>query len=495
MWLPVLRRLGSGVFLALLLLVVLRSGLSTPAQAYTPADASAHSAALITSTHYFPFLKLPPPRHYLPLVVRPRSALPPRPPFGLQMERPLDVPQAMIATAVESGARWMRWPVSWRAVEPANVEPARYNYASLDSSILSVTGEGIRLVVTIGGNPAWASRFPNGLISPTMLPEFVQFTAALAERYDGDGFADAPGHPVVDDWEFYNEPDGANAGGALFGGQPYWGPFGQQYAEMLCAVRPAMQAANPWARVWLGGLAYDWWLDQGGGFSRTFIDDVLRAGGGRCMDVYNFHYYPAYTGWDQYGSGLIGKANYLRAKFDAAGFAAMPAAVTEAGWASGNFGGYESTPEIQASYAVRFLVQSMAIKLEAVMWWAFQEPQPIETYGPHGLLDSSLQPKPAYFAYREAARRLGSAQFDHRLSQEEGAPADAEVYQFRTPATLYVMWTTGADRQVSLPGTTVEVRDMLGGNAVRVYDGDDGSADGRVSVAANWYPRYVEVVP
>jgi hypothetical protein len=213
------------------------------------------------------------------------------------------------------------------------------------------------------------------------------------------------------------------------------------------------------------------------------------------MDVYNFHYYPAFKRWDHFGPGLIGKANYLRAKFDAAGFGTMPAAVTEAGWASGDFGGYESSPEIQAAYAVRFLVQSMAIRLEALMWWAFQEPQPVEAYGPHGLLDSARQPKPAYYAYSEVARRLGSARFDHRLSPEEGAPADAEVYRFQTPATLYVMWTAGEARQVSLPGTTAEVRDMLGGNTVRVYDGNDGSADGRVTVTADWYPRYVEIVP
>ena len=67
------------------------------------------------------------------------------------------------------------------------------------------------------------------------------------------------------------------------------GKSGAKYAEMLQAIYPAVKAANPNAQVLMGGIAFDYFEDQGGTFVRSFINEVLQAGGGDYFDIMNFH--------------------------------------------------------------------------------------------------------------------------------------------------------------------------------------------------------------
>ncbi len=133
--------------------------------------------------------------------------------------------------------------------------------------------------------------------------------ARLAERYDGDRVNDAPGSPIITYFEMYNEPDGNSLPEVR-----RWGHYGARYAQMLAAIYPAIKTANPNAKVLLGGIAYDGFEDKGGQFVRSFLDDVLNAGGGDYFDIMNFHAYPAFRGsWTPgKGSGLLEKANAIR---------------------------------------------------------------------------------------------------------------------------------------------------------------------------------------
>ena len=48
---------------------------------------------------------------------------------------------------------------------------------------------------------------------------------------------------------------------------------------MLSVVVPAMRATDPQVKVFLGGLAYDWFTtDNGGPFNQHFLADVLTTG-------------------------------------------------------------------------------------------------------------------------------------------------------------------------------------------------------------------------
>lgn len=427
---------------------------------------------------------------FLPLVVR--NYDPPVPTiFGVQMYGALNTPSAGLTLTQEARVYWVRWPLAWSAVEPADTIPANYNFSAADASILSASQAGLHLIVTIVGNPSWAATYANGPIDKVDIGEFAEFVGTVVERYDGDGFKDAPGSPVVDYWEFYNEPDGGNQLRAQYG-DSYWGHFGSDYARMLCAVYPVIKAANPQAKVALGGLAYDWFEDQGGPFVREFLDDVLAAGGGQCFDVMNFHYYPAFQSiWAPYGPGLSGKANFLRGKLAQYGIT-KPVICTESGWFSG--GPYSSTPEIQAAYVPKLFVQAMYSQLGMNIWFSWIDPGSI---GEWGLLTTDLQRKPAFYAYQTAARNLGRAAFQRPLSAQELGASALEGYLLRSPSgkALYVLWANEDTVQTaSLPLRYARVMDMYG-NITDRTDGDDGIVDGHVRVSVDFRPLYIEELP
>ncbi len=413
--------------------------------------------------------------------------------FGVQMYGNLTSPSAGLTHTYDARVYWVRWPMAWSAIEPVDTIPANYNFGYYDANILAATQTGLQLIVTIVSNPGWAATYANGPIDKVDIGEFTEFIGTVVERYDGDGWEDAPGSPVVDYWEFYNEPDAGDRLRAEYG-VSYWGHFGAEYARMLCAVYPVMKAANPRAQVALGGLAYDWFEDQGGPFVREFLDDVLAAGGGNCFDLMNFHYYPAFEPvWAPYGPGLSGKANYLRGKLFQYNLE-KPLICTETGWFSGDIPG-PSSPEIQASYVPKLFVQSLASTVKLTIWFAWIDPA---GYGDWGLLTRNLERKPAFSAYRTAAKIMGRAVFRRMLSPGDlGSPA-LEGYLLVTPdgRDLYVLWSNDAAiRTVAFPLTRARVTNLYGNTVFHVNDGDDGMLDGRIRLSVGPNPIYVEAAP
>jgi hypothetical protein len=417
------------------------------------------------------------------------------PPFGVQMYGSLNASTG-ITYAVDIEASWVRVPISWAAVEPTDQEPNNYNWTTPDATITDASQRGLHLIVTINAAPDWAATYTNGPIDKVDIGEFTEFVGSVVERYDGDGLDDAPGSPVVNHWEFYNEPDAGDEYRAQYG-SCLWGHYGSQYAEMLAAVYPVINEANPSANVVLGGLAYDWFEDQGGPFVREFLDDVLAAGGGEYFDMMNFHSYPASRkNWASQGPGLYQKLEHIRAKMMAHGVN-KPIIITETGWFSNDDPPHYSSPEIQARYVVELFTQGLAGEAKVFIWFMLKEPSGY--LGDWGLLDYELSPKPAYLAYQIIVQELGTAHFERILPPAETGTSDMEAYKFSDKIymrDIYVAWLdpieTSSVWSLRLPSSKVTVRDIYG-NAYEVYDGDDGIQDGMVTVEVSGQPVYVEI--
>ena len=211
----------------------------------------------------------------------------------------------------------------------------------------------------------------------------------------------------------------------------------------------------------------------------------------------NFHYYPPFeANWSQYGPGVVGKVNALRSKLGSYGLGDLPMMSTEAGYHSNNASNFPSTPEIQAGYVVKLFTQSLAAHLGVMMWFTWSDYEILGYQFANGLLDQSLQPKLAYYAYQTAASQLGHATFQRILSPGELGGANVEAYLFQRGKPLYVLWSTGGSPQsVSLPGSSALVTDYVGNPVGQVADGDDGQSDGRVRVTVGTDPLYVETTP
>ncbi|MBX2997408.1 MAG: hypothetical protein KF893_02770 [Caldilineaceae bacterium] len=127
--------------------------------------------------------------------------------FGIQVYGYMGPQSPYYCELVASGATWVRNEASWRSTEPTNVSPPEYRWQTIDRVVETATQGGFNLILTINYNPSWAATYYQGPIDKVPVKRFADFVAALVERYDGDGINDAPGSPVVEHFELYNEPD------------------------------------------------------------------------------------------------------------------------------------------------------------------------------------------------------------------------------------------------------------------------------------------------
>ncbi len=451
------------------------------------------------------------PKLHLPSVLlAPRCPSQPTSRFGVQMYGDTGSASPYYTALRQSGASWLRVAVEWASVEPQNTTPDRYRWASADAAVAAATEACLTMIGTHTGNPIWAAIDSAGRISPQRLEELSEYLGALVERYDGDGIADAPNSPIINYWEMYNEPDAA--GTYSVNG---WGNHGDEYAEMLELVYPTIKNANPNAKVLLGGLAYDWFVDNPqnpGAFVRDFLDEVLKHGGGNHFDIMNFHSYPAFAKeWtDNEGPGLYEKTAFVRAKLQEYGLD-KPIMITESGWHSSEIENGATvnklgTPELQARYIVALFTQGMAQNVQTIIYWMLHDlGQPFPFASGSVTNDSPPSPKPAFAAYQVAVDYLGMAHFRQRLTRGE-----IEAYQFYDPRRsqpIYVSWLNpialdifperyGSSKNktetLKLPASRGTVRDIYG-NVIEVLDGDGGSSDGAIRIRVSSQPVYIIV--
>ena len=423
---------------------------------------------------------------FLPLIANQRQA----PVFGVQIYFNMATNPTALQRMTGLPVTWVRLPVYWESIEPNDTTPEQYNWTFYDNQFMAASASGFQVIATISNNPPWASGTDGGPVYPERQNDFLEFIAALVERYDGDGVDDAPGSPKVLHWEFYNEPDNTS----LFSGPGFgqWGYIGDEYAAMLGQVYPVIKAASSSARVVMGGIAYDNFIDEGlGSFNRAFVDDFFNAGGGNYIDYFNFHYYPAFAHkWNPYGSDLIGKTNFLKNKMVSYGIN-KPVIITEIGMPSNATSG--GSDELQSRYIVKAYSRAMAANVEVLVWFLLNDNPPLYIFG---LTDANFAPKPSYTAYQRAATHLSGADYKRTLSAAELGHSQSEGYFFQQEQyAFYVVWTNDdAAAQIRIQANAVSKVDKYGSVSV-IQDGSDGVVDGFVTVSYDGSPVYLVLIP
>jgi hypothetical protein len=412
--------------------------------------------------------------------------------FGLQVSEVRFRDPEMVREVRATGAHWWRGFMFWDEIERARTRPPTYDWSLYDDLLRAASDQGLSVIAEIQGNPPWVAEFPGG--PPNDLDALAQFVAAAVERYDGDGFRDAPGSPRVRYWELYNEPDNVDAALAVDGrGWGYWGYEGAAYARMLQRVYPAVKIASPEAKVVFGGIAYDAFVNEDGDdgfFNPEFIDDVLAAGGGPYFDLMNFHYYPLFAGqWQSYGIGVIGKTVAVREKL-AEYDLERPMMLTEAGsWSAASSPYPPTSAEEQARYVAQLHARALAAELTTVIWFQFDDVAGADDPA-RGLVDRHLDRKPAYDAYVLTAKLLDGVRPEVPVRD---ANAAGEVYWFRKGTDrIAVAWTNdGSVASLELRVSGAQRTRILGpSHAVR--DESDGLIDGLTHVPYGPEPVFVQ---
>jgi len=416
----------------------------------------------------------------IPVAARKYWAAPPLPALGIEVRR-RNFDSDHLSRAAAAGSKVTRFGfINWGIVEPSRGQA--YRWDDYDRSLEEDARYGQTLLLIVGGVPEWAGERICGPIDPEALPDFTDFLYAAVRRYSRPPYR-------IKHWELFNEPDGTDPGDDYRGAIGCWGGHGDLYAEMLRRAYPAIKAADPEARVLLGALAYDNFIDEGGEFDRRFIDDVLDQGGGKYFDYFNFHYY--YFHRDRWGS-IRGKTEYFRSLLAGYGLA-KPIVCSEVGiW------GDAGLQEIQARYVPVVYSRGLAAGLESVVWFPLSTSVGQGFEG--GLMLDDLTPKPAYLAYKTMAEQLNGYQYAGAVSRYEETGIEGYAFRpVRGGRTRQVLWTdieSTTSRYMDFAAGRITVVDKLGGSAV-IDDGGpgdlDGRPDGRISVAIGPSPVYVEI--
>jgi hypothetical protein len=372
--------------------------------------------------------------------------------FGLEMLR-LSAHRGLdLVTATST--RWVRRnALLWRDVEP--VQGGGYKWDSpavkeLEQELIRASTLGINLVVIIRGSPNWAvSPYTAGCapINPRSYGDFARFMAAVADRY---------GKPPYNlrYVELGNEPDApVKPADNVFGcwgdeKDPYFG--GGAYGEMLKAVVPAIKAANPAVYVLNGGLLLDHPYVEGQSKSRIgrFFEGVLRAGGGPYIDIVSFHTYVFWRtpGQPPLGPSVDWRIRYLQQMLKDYGLPFKPMLRTETALLC-----VEVTPECrwaQADLVARMYARTVRDELLGTIWYIYDD----DGFHNTALIEPTdvFVPRPAYFAYRHAARMFNNAVYEGPIP---GLPPGAEGYVFRKDGgRVYVYWTdSGGPVPFTLP--------------------------------------------
>ncbi|MCC7162360.1 MAG: hypothetical protein IT331_07695 [Anaerolineae bacterium] len=407
------------------------------------------------------------------------------------------------ALATLAGVQVVRTSVTWGDIEKTR---GSFDWDATDHMINTLTEHNFEPLTLILDNPGWAS---NTLCGPVNdLEGFETFVRELFTRY-----------PRVHYWALYNEPDNAkgaeNSSGGCFGGDDLNGngvPDYQDYAAQLRVAWRALHQVNPQGRLLVGALAYDN-FDQasappgypgggsGGSFNYHFIEqllDYVRAnplpGGARYFDDVSFNFYAIYGPyWERQvgGVGVSAKANKLRQLLSDYGVSAG-LVVSETGANSQSRG-----DDQQSEFAVKTFTRGLASGIMHMVWWTFQDfpdsnSAPSNTWK-FGLIDQAANPKPSYSAYQTMVNQLNGAAFLQPLQVDGG-----EGYVFtRDGAGKAVVWSSSENPvTLAFSARTLQVVSMYG-EIKAITDGSPKDTDpsaGRIGLAVNQFPVYVQVV-
>ena len=288
------------------------------------------------------------------------------------------------------------------------------DFSASDRLVEAAARRALQFLPTVMGAPRWNRQYPDRPFSPPARPaDYGTFLRTLIGRYGprGSFWAAHPGLPRVPirAWQVWNEESGP-----FFWDDDDRGKFPatrhrwvRPYLALLKAAHDAIKAADPGARVVLGGLFSASWISM-----RQLYRANPRAG--RLFDVASIHPYTALP------SNVLLTLELNRTVMDRRGDRLKPILVTEFGWpsAAGRAQpplGFETNESGQARLLRRGLNMVASnrarLRIAGAYWhdWAGTDSgTSVFAYAGvrHRAGDGRLSSKPAFTALRSTARAL-----------------------------------------------------------------------------------------
>ncbi len=243
----------------------------------------------------------------------------------------------------EAGFGWIREEFTWEEIEVDGrgqftdsrndmdgdgIRDTISGWAKFDRIVELAEKHGIRIQARLSNPPAWSqAEGAHTQTPPADIQDYVNFVAAVAERYQGR----------VMHFQIWNEPN-------IF---PEWGADGEdgsgprpvnpeEYTALLCASYAGLKAVDPELVVISGALAptSELWTLNLNDF--VFLERMYAAGAGECFDVLSMQGYGLNSGpTDRRMRSTnvnFGRSQYIRDLMVKNGDASKPIWISEAAW-------------------------------------------------------------------------------------------------------------------------------------------------------------------
>jgi hypothetical protein len=256
------------------------------------------------------------------------------------------IKQSFFGIHIQSGKPWPPFPISaqrltlnWSLMEP---EPGVWDFRLADSQVDLAAKHNADLIVGLGFTPKWASSQPDKQCrvgpgtcwEPRRIQDWRDFVIKVGNRYKGR----------VRYYEIWNEPSGLafyqSSVNALV-------TLTQVASQELKAIDPGVEIVSP-SPIGPKGFA---WMDQ-----------FLRQGGGKYVDIIGFHFYFAPAPPESV-YGEVKAIREIMAKHDVDN---KPLWDTENSWTG------DAIPEdLQVAYLARVFLLDRAAGVSRVFWFAW----------------------------------------------------------------------------------------------------------------------------
>lgn len=345
--------------------------------------------------------------------------------------------------------------IVWDVIEPRS---GKFVWDRHDKVFFSTHKGDVATLANLKGANSWDQGTKKGSRPAQKLPvnldKFSQFVTKVVERYDGDGFNDAPGSPVVEYWQIENEVD--NAG--------FWKDSPRNYAEELKVAYKAVKAANPNAKVVIAGL----WTPAG----LDFFDAILKrlnaikdSPKDVFFDVFDFHKTGTAAGYKQVDVRQTGKlrdfdtyVTEIREMLGKYGYSHVPIWITEISTYSDSpvsRDGTKAKNQTECEQAVGLLknyIYSLSLGIEKMFWVSMVESHCYAGrfngyYDNVGLVhsprneDGQRGKKLAFYTYKLLIEKTRGAQWSN--IEKLNTDGQKDVYLFkvmRSGSPFYIVW-------------------------------------------------------
>lgn len=198
--------------------------------------------------------------------------------FGISYAGFIKDPGMALNFVKELGAGWVRFLGPWGGLVWDLQEPVKgtFEWSSTDHRFNTADKLGLKIMVNLYSINSWdqpdleltqsrgerVTRLPAHY--PNDLEEYLKFVKTAAERYDGDGYNDAPSSPVVSTWIIGTEMES----------ETRWQDTPENYARLFVETYKAIKEVSPEAQViFYGSNIY---LNQRSGELESFTIPALK---------------------------------------------------------------------------------------------------------------------------------------------------------------------------------------------------------------------------